>query len=401
MKNIIADFLRRWWWCYLILFFLVTLCTAADPRTSAEFVCFLVLPFAFELWRSPVKAMTTLPVSRRTIALSYWSLAVLLPVLLMSAIIALEILLFHSVAISLKNAVVMLFGSLLFVGSFYCYLTSIPPHDKTRDRNDSPQVFCCILCMNMALFASRFFLYAKKHGWIIYLAGLTGLFLTILGYLRAEKLVSGPVGEKRMQPPGKTQKNIPPARVARFGGVFLNIIWIGILMGFLVATWARIFNSSGNALSFFYALALGSVFPVALFGGQLRLWRSLPLSTRQLAAILSLMPLASVLAMLAGLAIVWWIVPGRFLNVFFVFSCTMSMVGAICIASSFAVPFGEADLGWVLAYLFAIVIINIIPYTHWPAAFWWLLGLSLILASYFLNRHWLRSSASYRPRKVF
>jgi hypothetical protein len=79
------------------------------------------------------------------------------------------------------------------------------------------------------------------------------------------------------------------------------------------------------------------------------------------------------------------------------------MAGAICIASSFVVPFGIEGrvLGLMLGMLFAIVIFNIVPYTHLPAAFWWLLGLSLILASYFLNRHWLRSSASYRPRKVF
>jgi hypothetical protein len=76
-----------------------------------------------ELGRNPVRAMTTLHVSRRTIALSYWSLAVLLPVLLMAVAIALEVLLFPRFAVSLENAALMLLGSLLFAGSFHCLST--------------------------------------------------------------------------------------------------------------------------------------------------------------------------------------------------------------------------------------------------------------------------------------
>jgi hypothetical protein len=254
--------------------------------------------------------MTTLHVSRRTIALSYWSLAVLLPVLLMAVAIALEVLLFPRFAVSLENAALMLLGSLLFAGSFHCLSTV---------RCMTPTVVTGILTI-IFLMSERF---QKTHGWVICLAGLTGLFLTILGYLRAEKLVSGPVREKSMQPPGKTQKNIPPAKLARFNGAFLSTVGNNVLAGLLVATFVLFFksNNHGDHLFWPFMFAFSGTMSCTLLRGQMRLLRSLPLSTKQLAAMLSLMPFVNVLALLAGLAVAWWVVPERFPNGYFAFSC--------------------------------------------------------------------------------
>ncbi|MGD0813281.1 MAG: hypothetical protein ABSA83_06735 [Verrucomicrobiota bacterium] len=54
-------------------------------------------------------------------------------------------------------------------------------------------------------------------------------------------------------------------------------------------------------------------------------------------------------------------------------------------------------IGLALGLPASMVIYDTVSNVQWPAAFWWLLGLSLMLAAFFLNRRWLRSSYAYRP----
>jgi hypothetical protein len=75
------------------------------------------------------------------------------------------------------------------------------------------------------------------------------------------------------------------------------------------------------------------------------------------------------------------------------------MAGAVCVASGLVIRYGENGmaLGMVLSMLALVVIFGTVEDFHWPPAFWWLLGLGLMTAAFFLNRLWFRSSGSYRP----
>lgn len=135
-----------------------------------------------------------------------------------------------------------------------------------------------------------------------------------------------------------------------------------------------------------------------LLGGGVRLLRTLPLSTGRVALILVLMPLCSIMAISAALGMIQCVSPGRFFDhhwLSFVIPCA----GAVCIASSLQVYFGKNGfpISMFLAILASVVISETVSNVKWPVAFWWGLGLCLIAAAFFLNRNWLRCSASYRP----
>ena len=128
--------------------------------------------------------------------------------------------------------------------------------------------------------------------------------------------------------------------------------------------------------------------------------RSLPLSAGSLASNLLLMPLLSILASVAGMATLQCLHAGHFLSRD---SATflIPLTGVICFVCSFLVCDSGLQKGYVvtmaLGFPAGLVIFDTIAETKWPAGFWWLLGLLLMAAAFFLHRHWLRSSYSYRP----
>jgi hypothetical protein len=407
MKLIILDFLRRWFGAYLLaVLFVAAVSATMDLEGGFTFVGVLMLPFAFELGRSPVGVMATLPVSRRTIALSYWCVAVLLPVVLMAGIVALDTLLFRSFAVSSKSAVMVLVGSLAFAGSAFCLFTFISQDDS----EGNPGNFL-VICLWALWFLSTMwgivhqkFLDVTTNSPVVYLTGLIGLLLTVWGYSRCEKLLFGrarkrPDGD---QYPAQAPKRMPDHKpgIARFKGVLFDVLWRSFLVVLFVSAFSLIFKIHYGEDHMFWPIlfAFGGVGVAGLLSGGMRLLRSLPQSAGQLALILLLMPILSILAIIAGVAIIQWINPGQFPSHYSA-SLMIPMAGAVCIASSLIVPFGRDGnlLGFVLALTASLVICDTIPNLQWPAAFWWLLGFSLMLAAFFLNRHWLRSSYAYRP----
>ena len=236
MKWIIADFLRRWWGGYLLAVpFLGGMAAAMDLEGSFAFVGLSMLPFMFELGRRPVGVMTILPVSRKTIALSYWCLGLLWPMLLMTGTVTLVGLLSPSVVILSKNFAVMLFGSLAVAGSSYCFFTFILPDERGDDAGNFAVMLMLGLWVPATIFGSflpKFFDTANQSP-VAYLgAGLLGLLLTFLGYLRSEKLVTGPTRKRPGRGPysaqAPTRIPAPKPGMARFGGVFFDGVrsWI-------------------------------------------------------------------------------------------------------------------------------------------------------------------------------
>ncbi|MGD0813932.1 MAG: hypothetical protein ABSA83_10035 [Verrucomicrobiota bacterium] len=194
MKLIIFDFLRRWWGGYLLaVLFVGAMLAALDLEAGFTFVGILMLPFAFELGRRPVGVLVALPVSRKIIALSFWCVAVLLPVLLMAGIIALDALLFRSLAVSWESAAMTLFGALAFAGSGFCLIT----FSSQDDGEGNPGNFL-VFCLGTLWFLSIMYglcnqrvLNVTPKSPVVYLVGLIGLLLTVWGYSRSERLVFG------------------------------------------------------------------------------------------------------------------------------------------------------------------------------------------------------------------
>ena len=145
-------------------------------------------------------------------------------------------------------------------------------------------------------------------------------------------------------------------------------------------------------------LAFGTIGSDSILYGRVRLLRSLPLSSGRLAWMPLLLALVNILALLAGAAITQWITGGHYLTlssaVFLI-----PMAGAVCVASGLVIRLGDNGmaLGAALSMLAMIVIFETVENSHWPPAFWWLLGLGLMTAAFFMNRLWFRSSGSYRP----
>lgn len=402
MKQIIVDFLRRWWGGYLLaMLFVGILAALMDMEASFTFVGVLILPFVFEQGRRPFGVMTTLPVSRSVIALSYWCVAVILPVVLMTGSIALVALLLHSSAISLKDLAMILFGSWAFAGSVFCLLTFV---SQVKGGSDSLVIslgtlwfFSCML----SIFHHEIREVTTQTS-VVYLTGLIGLLVTLWGYSRSNKPLFGRAtkypGDGRHVAQSPKPIPAPQPGMARFGGFLFDTVWRGFLAGLLLSTFLLVFKVSINedASIWPYVFTFGGLGSVGLMCEAMRFLRTLPLSARRLALTLLFMPLFSIVPIIAGVAMIKWFNPGLFL---IPASLMIPMVGAVCCASSLMVRFGKN--GYLFAMLLGLLASEVICKTvsdvKWPAVFWWLLGLCLMAAAFFLNRHWLRSSASYRP----
>ena len=415
MKRIILDYLRRWWVAYPInlitLPFVGGIAALVGPEGSLSFVLLFILPFmlpfTFELGRRPVGVMMALPVSRKVVALSYWCIAVLLPALLMAGTVALAGLLFPSASISSKSVAEILFGSLAFAGSSFYSFTLFLPDQKGSDPDKFMAILVWALFIPAAILIGSYLFPLRSvttRSPADFLWGSLGLFLTVWGYLRSERLVSGRTRKRPGggQQPARVSKRIltPKPCMARFGGLFFEVARRGFLFVLIYTTVVLALGKPGRGPNFFWPLliAFGTMGSVALLSSGMRMLRSLPLSSGRLALTLLLMPLASILGMIAATAIAQWITRGHFLGadsaIFLI-----PMAGIVCITSGLAIRYGKDGpiIAMGLAMLSSLVLAGAVSAAHWPAAFWCLLGLCLMVAAFFLNRHWLRSSYSYRP----
>ena len=152
-----------------------------------------------------------------------------------------------------------------------------------------------------------------------------------------------------------------------------------------------------DSLFWTYLFLFGAMGTTNLLRGGMRLLRSLPLSAGQLALAVLLMPMLGILGVIVGVATIQWISLGHF-PTHYSASFLIPMAGAVCASFSLIVRFG--GIGCVLAMPLAmsasVVIFETVAHANWPTAFWWLLGLGLMASAFFLNRHWLRCSESYR-----
>ncbi|MGP8201570.1 MAG: hypothetical protein ACLQU4_18935 [Limisphaerales bacterium] len=303
----------------------------------------------------------------------------------------------------------ILLGALALAGSGFCLFTFIS-QDDGEDNADNVLVICLgtlWFLFTMYGLCDQRVLNGTPKSPVFYLAGLIGLVLTVWGYSRSETLGFGHYRKHKdgwhfsVRAPRQISSRKPGTE--RFGGVLFNVVWRAFLAGLGVTMFIRLFGIriEGDQSCWPFLITFSATgCAVFLSSGGLRLLRCLPLSTCHLASVLLLIPLFSVLAVVAGLAVVQLTNLGHFLNrdsaTFLV-----PMTGAVCLASSVMVLCsGSKDvnlIGLALGLPASMVICDTVSNVKWPVALWWLLGFSLMLAAFFLNRHWLRSSYSYRP----
>jgi len=403
MKIIILDFLRRWFGVYVIgvLFAVVTL---VGSKLAAGFTLavFLMLPLSFELRGRPAKVIMTFPVSRGIISLSYWLLAVLLPVLLLAVALTLVRLMFPSLTLSPKNAAAILLDSLALGGTTFCFFTFISQENRVRVPNIIP-MFCAstwICCWGLS---RQGFSYLTMANPVVYLTVLTGFLFTFWGYVRAEKLLiasaATPLQVKRPSLHLSTRAPSLKPRMMGFPAIFFELARTIFLVGLVYAAVILLLNfrhvlREAVWCGLFSICVAGS--SRVLTGGT-RFLRSLPLSTDRLAFCLLLLTMVSLTSAILAVGVLHFVSS----NQVFVpqaASFLIPMAGSICVVSSLCLPLSGDFSRFVLPFgiLAPLAVFELVSNTHWPAAFWWILGFCLIAAAFFLNRHWLRSSLSYR-----
>jgi hypothetical protein len=387
MRLIILDILRRWFGLYVLC--AIGAGSILPLEGGFVSVAFLMVPFGWELGRGSVGVVMTLPVSRKRIILSYWYVAVLVPTILMAGIMSLDSLLFPSYAVSPVDGALTLFGSLLLAGSIFCLFT------YTHLGIVAGILLTWVLCV---------FLGRIENRPILCVLALAGVALTVWGYARSMKLFNQ-CGEEQPSPtphPSQAAKQslVTMQKGGGFGPLFFVCARNSFVGGLIYIAALHFFNSRASEDPFLWSwlfafCTLGS--SRVLLGGP-RFLRVLPLSTNQLAGNLMLFPVVSVLATIVAIVVLRWVYHGQLAGPFAP-AFLIPIMGSICVVSSLHLPFSvNANKSLIVPFGMgaSIAMLNMISDTHRATTFWWIVGLCLIAAAFFLNRHYLRSSLSYR-----
>ena len=441
MKRIILDHFRRWRVAMIlfgVIFFLFAGFFSRDciPETSDTPIhvllnqtifyvyVFQILIFylgfflTLDLQRGVARALTTLPVTTRRIGRALWLASVAIPAAALTIIGFFALLVF---SIGANKA--LPFGSYLVTclfaaptlgamfGAMTFTTTTIPETFIDRIRTMFSNVF-----MMLPIFGFLFFDRKNPNFTEAILLFLALTILSVIGWIRAEQLVLNRAGFRpaSRQPRKQTAQYKTPTS---FGGIpfliakttgqvvlmylFMAAIMLAmpILMGGHRTFQDSIrINAGGYNLVIFSAWAVG-IFQVFHMLIQLRLLRTLPISTTKLAALLVFLPIAS-LVLLS-------IILGTF---FFPF---IGQPKALEVAATFLTPMTIVSIGIPLVFWLGLerntmVLIGFVFFLSVTLPIWF--GLDkvplslrfavtafLIGASFFVTKYLLaRSSKAYR-----
>lgn len=354
MKRIILDHLKRWGWLWLVIGVANCFMTGSfidHERNFGALTFQLVLwlgamQLNFDLQRGVGRALTTLPVTARQIGRAWWIFSVALPALLLAATSGFAMLLHSSIAtraFPMKDFVVVATANTLFLGAlFYLFVGSIPrwPHSMFGWLRHilSIGVLMGIIFIQPALDAPK--------GIALLLVAAV---LTVAGWFHCEQMVLLRAGFRPGIQLGKRQPGVHKApagfgglpflwgtlfiRVGRFALLFVGLLLLMqvLMRGGLKLTPKQSFEAALPAISSFgyFFTYVFLLLPTVM---QLRLLRTLPISTTALATLLVLLPVIPI--MVAGLV---WSVFGGVLsgggNVFqipirFLMYAAMTAIGA-------------------------------------------------------------------------
>jgi len=421
MKLIIVDFLRRRAWLYLLgIFFFgfvdwLWMVNGRDAHGSFIFGGLFMLALLLEQKQGCPGVVTTLPVSRRTTARYYWGVAVLLPVLAIAVTFVLagllSFLLFSGppLAILARSFAAVVLTSLIWAGAGGCLFTFWPPLAREDVGYFMPAwMLLWAAALVFGVFIPDRFDLTKQGPAVWGGAALLGIVLSGVAYARREKLVLGRASRRfrKTRLAGLVSGRIPGPNpmMARFGGMFFKEIGSGLQIGILypvtMLAYTAVFkrpSDESDALGILL-LATSATEPAGIImSGGLRSLRMLPSSTARLALILLLMPLSRTTVMFAGFGLMQGLNLGHVLNNH-PLSFLIPLAGVVGIGSSLSIRFGWYAFPALVVFgaPISVLIYEAVPIVRWPAGVWWFLGAGLMVAAFFLNRYWLRASASYR-----
>ncbi len=409
MKLLLVDFMRRWWGLYLLIFLAAGLADALMmsglPHSRGGFlmVGFFAIPWWFDLARGFASVTTTLPLSRKALGLHSFFLAVCLPVILLLSGIVVAQVFSAAIVFSWTDFVFVTLGALLMAAAS-CVCFSVFAASSTENSMVLGTIWAIYLSAFIGSMAYHKVENLARSSWICLGFVALGLPVIARAFVGSEKLMIT-CARNRPGSPSNSRKAVRSATISAFhlSGPF-GLVVERFRGGFVVALIFALFIVVGKWKP---AAELTTWMGLFIFAGfcpwrsGLRLLRTLPLSTNQFALWLLLEPLCFLAALFLVLVAVpvivpWGISPSR------VASLLILVAGAGSLVNGFMVGFGLAGgyISMVLFMLFFVAASSAVPKTGLPAIIGWLFGLALFCLGFFLMKHWLRSSASYQPRKA-
>ena len=135
MKLLLIDFLKRWRWIYILVGMVQVGGGLLTAITGLSFVVFLVVfcgtvLLSFDLANGTARVCQTLPISRRELATVFRVLAMVVPIVVLTAALVLgsllRVVLNIGVAVSLSQGTLWIVYASLWLGSSFYLLTHLP-----------------------------------------------------------------------------------------------------------------------------------------------------------------------------------------------------------------------------------------------------------------------------------
>ena len=441
MKRIILDQIRRWRVAlisigsvyFLFADFMEREGGSETPATSFHallnhaiiYVCafqliifYLCMFLTMDLQRGLARILTTLPVTTKQIGRALWLASVAIPAARVMAIGFLSLLTFFigaNRAMPLESYWVACAIAAPTLGATFGAMTLIrtATPDTFIDRIRS--VFSNIFPL-LPIFGLLFFDRTNPNLIVagLFFAALT--ILTIIGWFRAERLVLNRAGFRTASrhPRIHTGQYTAPAGIGGIpflitktaSQVFLNYLVIVVVMLGVTILFGRHrslqyaveSNAGGYNLVLFSAWAVG-IFQVLHIFIQLRLLRSLPISTTKLAALLVILPVASfaLLSLILGTFLYAFIGQAEAFRVAAIFLIPMT-IAALAIPLVLWAGFERNSLALIgLTFFLSLTLPIFYGLDGIPFLFRSAVAIVLILISFFATKYLLpRSSKAYR-----
>ncbi len=422
MKRIILDHLKRWGWLWLVIGVANGFITGAflDEKRGFDAFTFQVILWLgamqlnFDLLRGISRALATLPLTARQIGRAWWLVSVALPALLLLVTSALALLVHccHTgKPFPMDTFVVRETTSALFLGTMFSLFVGELPGWPQNVLGWLRRIF------SVGLIFAIMFSNVANGTWMGIALHLTALFLTVIGWFRAEQMV---VQRATFRPGIQLGKRTPGQHRAPsgFGGLpflvqtqFIQFIRFALLFTAIMMLLPLIQGRSLNhSLPQMFHAALPAL---ASFGGiftfmflmlpvllQLRYLRTLPISVSALAALLVFIPVAPVL--IAGT--VFNLATGNFPSsenfLPFPIQC-LTYAAAMTIAVPLLVCQGMRSGSFVVLVLGMVATMLapvLFPWLKVPLPVSALISTGVLTLSFLLTRRLLKSSSrAYRP----
>jgi len=413
MKPIVIDFLRRWWWLYVLGFVLALVndvfAISPNNHVFAPYFFATILGPVFVLGADLVRGAAgvhfILPIAKRKIGISYWIVGVCVPTILSSLALVAAILtarIFQlSHPIGWGQLPLTVIASFLIAGSVFLLLTMFNAAPQKGLWNNVLPVAAGGL-WGASMFSPIFLkqLLELRPGDTVTIAALTvlGLLLTIIGWLRAEQIVVLRARKRVATHRSIRESGARPAQmetgISGLPYLFLQSVKFALGMAVVLMFFGALFRSlTINSMFVTYTLVICALLPSLRYFTGLRHLRALPVSIDRVAFIILALPLLNFLVCLGVILTTQAVLaPGAFKS-----GPQLPLIaGLASFGNSLVVRFGPKSLPWVLGIGIMVLFAFTDLLRSLPVAGLYTIAALLMIAAYGIIRLSLRSSDSYR-----